>query len=189
MEGPLDVLVSPYSATDGKCRDDTGHSVIAVNRNHSDLVKFNGKCDEIYSLVVKSLVDIRSYTEEIGDSQYSPDNDDLECLRSLSYLEQDWREQQDEIKAAEGTCNCILEHGKFHSWMNETPSLLWIMGPPGAGKSTLMRFVVENKRARAIEKETIAVFFVHGRGSEIQKSPLGLYRSLLHQIRQTLRSG
>lgn len=56
------------------------------------------------------------------------------------------------------------------------------MGPPGAGKSTLMKFVVNSEREARRDRDIIAAFFVHGRGTDMQKSHLGIYRSLLHQL-------
>lgn len=56
------------------------------------------------------------------------------------------------------------------------------MGPPGAGKSTLMKFVVNSEREARRDRDIIAAFFVHGRGSDMQKTHLGIYRPLLHQL-------
>ena len=67
--------------------------------------------------------------------------------------------------------------GLLHQWQR----LLWIKGKPGSGKSTLMKHAVnlaEHNRSRFI------CFYVHGRGTELQKTPFGLFRSLLHQLLQ-----
>lgn len=47
-----------------------------------------------------------------------------------------------------------------------------------------MSFIVRWKRKHLDEKskEIVATFYVHARGTEIQHSPLGLYRSMLHQL-------
>ena len=55
-----------------------------------------------------------------------------------------------------------------------------MMGSPGSGKSTLLKYVIEERKAT--KNEVVASFFFHGRGLEIQKSSLGLFRSILHQI-------
>lgn len=189
MEGPLDLLVTPSSAMQGVCRNSERHRVIPVNRSHSDLVKFNNKYDSMYTLTLQYLSSILSQTPTITRKRFhrrlSPD--ERSCLQSLSYQEQNWREQEMSIKAAKGTCGWIFEHENFHHWVNKPRTLLWITGNPGAGKSTLMRHIAEEKRKQVSNscKETVATFFIHGRGSEIQKSPRGLYRSILHQILQT----
>lgn len=100
-------------------------------------------------------------------------------------MEQDWREQDDSINTAQGTCGWLFEHESFRSWLSRpTSSILWILGHPGVGKSTLMNFVVRWKRKHLDEnsKEVVAAFYVHARGKEIQHSPIGLYRSMLHQL-------
>lgn len=45
-----------------------------------------------------------------------------------------------------------------------------------------MNFLVRWKRKAVGNCEVIAAFYVHGRGSELQHSPCGLYRTILHQI-------
>lgn len=186
MEGPLDLLVTPSSAMQGVCRNSQRHRVIPVNRPHSDLVKFNNKYDTMYTLTVQYLSNIMSRTTPDTRKRFHKrlTLEERLCLQSLAYQEQDWREKQTSIKAAEGTCGWIFEHEKFHHWVNNPRTLLWITGIPGAGKSTLMRCIAEEKRRQVSNscKETVATFFIHGRGNEIQKSPRGLYRSILHQI-------
>ena len=57
------------------------------------------------------------------------------------------------------------------------------MGNPGAGKSTLLKFALKHCTTQdPAKKRLIVSFFFHGRGSDIQKSSFGLFRSLLHQI-------
>lgn len=90
--------------------------------------------------------------------------------------------KEDEIRAAEGTRAWLLMHESYRIWRNKSSGLLWILGSLGSGKSTLVRYALQNLRNTVDGKEIIAAFFIHGRGSELQKSPLGLYRSLLHQV-------
>src|SRR5271163_4980097 len=40
----------------------------------------------------------------------------------------------------------------------------------------------ECKQQASPKKLVVASFFFHGRGADMQKTPLGLFRSLLHQI-------
>ncbi|KAJ4200308.1 hypothetical protein NW759_015885 [Fusarium solani] len=86
--------------------------------------------------------------------------------------------------AAQGTCEWLLRHETCTSWASYDRGLLWIKGKPGSGKSTLLRYVlshvteIPNKGEGAL----LLSFFFHGRGSELQKTPLGLFRSLLHQL-------
>jgi ankyrin repeat protein len=62
--------------------------------------------------------------------------------------------------------------------------LLWIKGNPGIGKSTLMKFLFEEARrkARGDASQITLSFFFLARGTDLEKSVIGLYRSLLHQL-------
>ena len=81
------------------------------------------------------------------------------------------------------TCEWLFKHPNYLEWLNRRHGLLWIKGKPGAGKSTLVRHVLATDE-QAKSGIVVASFFFHARGSVLQKSPLGLFRSLLHQILQ-----
>ncbi|KAH8683989.1 hypothetical protein BGZ61DRAFT_519619 [Ilyonectria robusta] len=73
---------------------------------------------------------------------------------------------------------------QYIEWAACNRGLLWIKGKPGSGKSTLLKHVlrrVETKPGMG-DESIILSFFFHGRGSELQKTPLGLFRSLLHHL-------
>ncbi|KAI8398630.1 hypothetical protein FOFC_19845 [Fusarium oxysporum] len=86
--------------------------------------------------------------------------------------------------AAKGTCEWLLLHKTYKSWTSCDRGLLWIKGKPGSGKSTLLRYVLDHvmEIPNTREGALILSFFFHGRGSELQKTPFGLFRSLLHQL-------
>lgn len=80
------------------------------------------------------------------------------------------------------TCMWLSEHPTYRKWFNEQHGLLWIKGNPGAGKSTLVKYTYEVAERNGNERSIFASFFFHGRGALVQKSSLGLFRSLLHQL-------
>lgn len=81
----------------------------------------------------------------------------------------------------------LSENDVYLQWLDQRQGLLWIKGKPGAGKSTLLRHTITTtEKQRSQNKPIVASFFFHGRGALIQKSPLGLFRSLLHQILQRI---
>ncbi|KAM6529650.1 hypothetical protein FALCPG4_007779 [Fusarium falciforme] len=108
-----------------------------------------------------------------------------ECLRSLAFPEMDSR-SNDIDTAAQGTCEWLLRHQTYTRWASCDRGLLWIKGKPGSGKSTLLRHVLNDIMAipNTGEGALILSFFFHGRGTELQRTPLGLFRSLLHQLRK-----
>ncbi|QIW96347.1 hypothetical protein AMS68_001865 [Peltaster fructicola] len=86
-----------------------------------------------------------------------------------------------------GTCIWLSEHSAYQEWLRYQPDssrggLLWIKGHPGAGKSTLLKYI-DFETARLETPDTIQVsFYFNARGSALQKSTTGMYRSLLVQI-------
>jgi hypothetical protein len=77
----------------------------------------------------------------------------------------------------------------FQDWMESDGGILWIKGKPGSGKSTLMKYILDNKRTRqALSSRgrtilSMPSFFFHDRGAhETQKSFDGLLRSIIYQL-------
>lgn len=52
MTGKSAILVAPHSATHGRLQDQGSHEVDPINRSHSELVKFHGPFDVVYSTVL-----------------------------------------------------------------------------------------------------------------------------------------
>ncbi|KAJ0125963.1 hypothetical protein HZ326_30933, partial [Fusarium oxysporum f. sp. albedinis] len=84
--------------------------------------------------------------------------------------------------AEKGTCAWLFNHRVYRNWLGKQGSL-WIRGKPGSGKSTLLSYALTTISEKKTSKELVISFFFHGRGSELQRTPVGLYRSLLHQLR------
>ncbi|KAK5630107.1 hypothetical protein RRF57_005822 [Xylaria bambusicola] len=82
----------------------------------------------------------------------------------------------------QGTCDWLILHERYKEWVASDRRLLWIKGKPGSGKSTLLRYAFEDATTKFGEKSLMLSFFFHGRGAEMQKTKLGFYRSLLHQM-------
>ncbi|KAI8948099.1 hypothetical protein F4801DRAFT_472990 [Xylaria longipes] len=81
------------------------------------------------------------------------------------------------------TCEWILQHPVYSAWLDldqylQSHGFLWIQGKPGAGKSTLMKFISN----RVPTRFTVLSFFFNARGGGLEKSVEGMYRSLLHQL-------
>jgi hypothetical protein len=56
MKGPDAILVGTASATHGRHWENQAHHVQAINRDHSQLVKFKAN-DEVYDRVLSTLKD------------------------------------------------------------------------------------------------------------------------------------
>lgn len=65
--------------------------------------------------------------------------------------------------------------------MRKPQGLIWIKGNPGSGKSVLMKYALRAME-RSQPEAVITSFFFHGQGMDLQRSPLGLFRALLHSL-------
>ncbi|KAF3275196.1 hypothetical protein TWF970_006918 [Orbilia oligospora] len=108
-----------------------------------------------------------------------------EILDSLKYDEINSR-KTDIRSAHEKTCRWFLKHPDYKDWLDPARQsdhcgFLWIRGKPGAGKSTIMKFIY-GKTRKAARNAVVASFFFHARGGILEKSISGMYRSLLLQL-------
>lgn len=71
-----------------------------------------------------------------------------ECLKTLEF--QEWNAREIGIQDVDAAGKRIFYHPKYRSWVQcDQPSVLWLEGKPGSGKSTLVKFMV-----KALEKDT-----------------------------------
>ncbi|KAF4989083.1 hypothetical protein FGRMN_9369 [Fusarium graminum] len=108
-------------------------------------------------------------------------------LESLSFKGIDARKTT--IKAAHSkTCRWFLNHPDYLSWIDpqdlpQHHGFLWIRGKPGAGKSTIMKFIyLQAKKKDQNQQSLTASFFFNARGDILEKTISGMYRSLLLQL-------
>ncbi|KAE8447059.1 hypothetical protein EG329_011194 [Mollisiaceae sp. DMI_Dod_QoI] len=152
--------------------------------DHRTICRFSGSDDPKYRKVFRTLQEIA--TEATNNEP---------CLHSLSFPTMTWRQQETTLSTMHPqSCAWILTHPSYLTWTTDSsPSdLLWLKGHPGTGKSTIMSFLythfaktllVPEQQPHQHDKDTIMLgFFFHGSGSPLQRSSLGMFRSLLHQI-------
>ncbi|KAG9524203.1 purine and uridine phosphorylase, partial [Aureobasidium melanogenum] len=114
-------------------------------------------------------------------------NPDVRKIRldALAFEQLDAR--HDTIKNAHAaTCEWLLSKSEYLDWQREDKvpehhGFLWIKGKPGAGKSTIMKFAYTNAKKNVGGPVVISYFF-NARGESLEKSTIGMYRSLLFQL-------
>ncbi|OBT60680.1 hypothetical protein VE03_09999 [Pseudogymnoascus sp. 23342-1-I1] len=191
MTGPLSILVDSSSARHGRPWENEAHHCMALKRSHSELVKFSSN-DEDYERVLAVLKRMMSNAVLViprvtlstkEKEEMTPQ--DYDCLKSFAFPEITYRRQEAD-QAHLHTCEWILQHRSYTKWISKEHELLWIKGKPGAGKSTLMAFLYQEFQASQdnflFNQRIRLEFFFHGRGAALQKTPIGMFRSLLHQI-------
>lgn len=95
-------------------------------------------------------------------------------------------------KAQSKTCGWVTRRKDYCRWFDAenlegNDGFFWIKGNPGTGKSITMKFLYQNAqrrlaKARAAKEKLVISFFFNARGDELEKSTLGLYRSLLFNL-------
>ena len=77
----------------------------------------------------------------------------------------------------------------FVDWLESGQGIYWINGKAGSGKSTLMSYISQDNRVTDLlhswsgpKQIIIPTFFFWNAGSPMQKTTIGLLRSLLYQI-------
>ncbi|KAL7900825.1 hypothetical protein HDV64DRAFT_245191 [Trichoderma sp. TUCIM 5745] len=110
-------------------------------------------------------------------------------LKSLKFDQH--KDRHDHIKAAHAeTCKWLQKSAEYLDWLDpgkihDHHGFLWIKGKPGAGKSTIMKFALATAR-KSMGDGIIISFFFNARGGSLEKSTIGMYRSLLLQLLQQL---
>ncbi|KAH6886899.1 hypothetical protein B0T10DRAFT_407385, partial [Thelonectria olida] len=113
-----------------------------------------------------------------------------DLLDSLRFSEIESR--QANIKAAHAkTCRWFLKHPDYINWLDPSQlsqhhGFLWISGKPGAGKSTLMKYIYTCAKKKAAGNAATIAFFFNARGDDLEKSTVGMHRSLLLQLFEKL---
>jgi ankyrin repeat protein/nucleoside phosphorylase len=109
-------------------------------------------------------------------------------LESLEFDQ--FNARQKTIKLAhKKTCSWLLRREEYLNWLDVTKikdhhGFLWIKGKPGTGKSTIMNFAhIEAKRK--MKDKIVISFFFNARGTDLERSTIGMYRSLLLQLLQS----
>ncbi|PQE10657.1 Pfs NB-ARC and Ankyrin domain protein [Rutstroemia sp. NJR-2017a BBW] len=84
------------------------------------------------------------------------------------------------------TCKWLLTSPVYLEWLNDSilpehHGFFWVRGKPGSGKSTLTKFTFLELK-KSFPDTLLVSFFFNARGTLMEKSTLGLYRSLLVQF-------
>ncbi|GIJ91436.1 hypothetical protein Asppvi_010401 [Aspergillus pseudoviridinutans] len=126
-----------------------------IGRSHSEMVKYSDQYDALYIRVKTALRPLLWRVSGVHDAVSAEAGNNL------------------------NTCGWLLDDLQYKDWMNKPCGLFWIQGNPGAGKSVLMKFAAKAMAHRK-SGELVVSYFLHGRGTPLQKTPLGVFRALLN---------
>lgn len=163
-----------------------GYSSISIHANHRDMVRFASVEDNGFKRVLGELM--RWTTQRVA-IETAREARRSHLWASLRFEQADAR--REDIRSAHAdTCRWLLQDHGYLEWLDvQRPhrhsGIFWIKGKPGGGKSTLMNFAV-TQAEKTTENRFVISHFFHARGIDLQKSTVGMYRSLLWQLLQKL---
>lgn len=190
MKGPLNILVDSFSARHSRPSDNEAHNCVGLKKNHSELVKFS-EGDSDYDIVLSKLKSmmlaaVRKIPVAISGQQRLKESftkDEKKAIRDSLKFDR-MRERFSSVRKASGmTCNWLFANLEYQRWLDhnrvsEHYGFLWIKGKPGSRKSTIMKHAAY----AAMDTKppvTVITFFFNARGTFLEKSTIGMYRSLL----------
>ncbi|KAJ2993782.1 hypothetical protein NUW58_g1738 [Xylaria curta] len=165
---------------------------LPIPSNHRDMARFPSRKATGYARIlgqIKSILSTQDSLEEIERSQVSRTNEAFDTwrkwLKILAFPEMYSRENSIPTAAAD-TCSWVFKHTNFERWHTTTkPQVLWILGHPGTGKSTLMKYISQwpyESGKDGSRSQYIASFYFYNLGSKLQRTVNGLLRSILFQL-------
>ncbi|KAK2601342.1 hypothetical protein N8I77_010797 [Diaporthe amygdali] len=181
-------IVKADSAKIGHAREVWG----SISEDHRNIAKYSTLRDDGFVKVSRKIKDwVSDIQRQMSGSRLIIF---IECLNSLDDPVARFRVQEvDPVRhISKNTFEWLFtEQVPFARWLaddNEIfDAIFWITGKPGSGKSTLMRFALEDPRIESLQPQRskghpIAYFF-HLRGrSLIQKSLRGMLMELVYQV-------
>ncbi|KAK7946866.1 uncharacterized protein PG986_011187 [Apiospora aurea] len=187
------------SLNSGKVVEDTSSYLNApdlevtehICQNHMEMCRFMGPHDPEYrkaaSAISRSVMSQGKATTDL-DHVTEPNVDHMALegiMNSLRFDQDDARHQN--IKSAHAkTCKWLLKSDMYSDWvkskhLEDNHGFFWMKGKPGTGKSTIMKYLLANAR-RTMKDVVLVSFFFNARGDALERSTIGMYRSLLLQL-------
>jgi len=148
-----------------------GYPQLPIPSNHRDMTKFSALDDIGY---IRLVGQVRSMLLQHKGNQPKPHTEvqfnvsprlleeHESCMRDLSYPDMNGRFNGIR-QPAEDTCGWLVGHPIYQQWTSSGDGIMWILGHPDTGKSTLMKYAVqESIHTRTVQREkplTLSFFF------------------------------
>ncbi|KAJ6110902.1 Aldehyde dehydrogenase C-terminal [Penicillium sp. IBT 16267x] len=115
--------------------------------------------------------------------QWINEEDRRELLEWVSKVRYDRHHEQIEEHRSPETGHWLFQHKKFRTWMDSSsPSVLWLQGSPGTGKTFLTSGVVKNPIDNTESRMHGLAFFFCNHAEKDRREALPVLRSLVRQL-------
>lgn len=166
---------------------DAGHPILlfSLDEPQNKYLSAAGNLTQSERLMSRTTDAAEHCLETRGKNTCHQKFDNMPVESSLLLKQMDSREISIE-NATEGICCWILDIGGYKSWKGrddtcDAPYPFWIKGKAGTGKSTAMKLLAYDKKQNS-GSDTVLSFFFHGRGSQDEKSTMGLDHAFLYRL-------
>jgi nucleoside phosphorylase len=85
-------------------------------------------------------------------------------------------------RRADGTCNWVVQHTSYQKWLvGGGPSLLWISGGPGKGKTMMSIYLTEVLQPMVDSNDGVLLYYFISNRDRNRNTALTIMRGILHQ--------
>ncbi|KAI9683287.1 MAG: hypothetical protein M1822_006152 [Bathelium mastoideum] len=180
MDGPAELFVNEISATSSREGEETNHFKLAIGENHSNMIKFSPGGEDYKRVLTIMRACAEAPSTKAKSVKYELSDSERSCLHALytsDYMSHKGRNPD----RVEGTCQWVLQHPNFSSWLHDDKSsLLWISADPGCGKSVLAKSLVDIDLKH--NAHSSSPFFFFKEDNEEQRTAANAIAALLHQL-------
>ncbi|KAI9892895.1 MAG: hypothetical protein M1814_001054 [Vezdaea aestivalis] len=159
--------------------------------DHMQMCRFKANDDPEFEKVVSAFEHLiqKSSPQFVGSTEVvnsvASSEQRQACLKSLLFDQIDLR-LMNISRAHSNTCKWLLKEPEYKNWLDSSKiddhrGFLWIKGNPGVGKSTLMKYTYLHLKQR-FKNSIITSYFFDARGTALEKTTIGMYRSLASQL-------
>ncbi|OQE02907.1 hypothetical protein PENVUL_c037G03204, partial [Penicillium vulpinum] len=140
----------------------------------------------------KELLDVKIQNDDVGHVgvtaiwDYLQGKERGEILRWVSEIDTLEQHRVTKYKRTAGTGEWVLRHQEFQSWQSsDEPTILWLHGIPGAGKSVLVSRVIDHLEND--HPDTTLAYFYCDRGYQERRNLGNILRSYIKQLSMSRR--
>ncbi|KAL9085611.1 MAG: hypothetical protein Q9165_007511 [Trypethelium subeluteriae] len=160
--------------------------VLNIHAGHAHTAEISKTLQSTISHSSTNGATTSSHTQIPSQNGSKISQEESECFQKLAFTELNTRQSNIRTEM-QGTCEWILHDPMYVQWKHRddittNAGLLWIKGKPGAGKSVLMKKVLSVIQKEQCSFGIVLSFFFNARGAKLERTTLGLFRSLVHQL-------
>ncbi|KAL7935649.1 hypothetical protein V8C35DRAFT_333543 [Trichoderma chlorosporum] len=187
--GP-EVMMVPHTSAIDASRDEKAYDQLPINADHSSIVKFGDNTNDDYLMIEKRIATLVKNAPEVIRDRFASlkrklsrmEAQYIEALKSPDYTS--FRDYKVDNPTS-GTLGWFLKHPEYRKWQTtDEPSILWVKGSPGQGKTILAKFLLGHLESLSLNQDvhtTVLYFFFYDQDDNY-RTVGGAVRSFIKQL-------